>query len=71
MVLIASPPAPALVDYARRSHVDLIVMGTHGRGGAPAAVIGRVAERVVRTAPCPVLTVRRTAVDWVEVPKQR
>jgi len=61
VVLVASSPAQALVDYARTSQIDLIVMGTHGRGGAPAAVIGSVAERVVRTAPCPVLTVRRPA----------
>ena len=57
-VLISSQPADAIVDHARRSEVDLIVMGTHGRGGAP-GVIGSVAERVVRTAPCPVLTVRQ------------
>jgi nucleotide-binding universal stress UspA family protein len=57
-VLTASSPAAAIVAYARANAIDLIVMGTHGRGGTPAALIGSVAERVVRTAACPVLTVR-------------
>jgi nucleotide-binding universal stress UspA family protein len=61
-VLISSQPADAIADHARRSGVDLIVMGTHGRAGAP-GVIGSVAERVVRTAPCPVLTVRQSPND--------
>ncbi len=43
---------------ARESKVDLIVMGTHGRRGLPRALLGSVAEKVVRTAPCPVLVVR-------------
>ena len=38
--------------------VDLIVIGTHGRGGLSHALLGSVAEKVVRRAPCPVLTVR-------------
>jgi hypothetical protein len=41
--------------------VDLIVMGTHGRSGVSHLFMGSVAERVVRTAPCPVLTVREGA----------
>ena len=47
-----------IIDYAARERVDLIVMGTHGRTGAAHLFLGSVAERVVRTAPCPVLTVR-------------
>jgi nucleotide-binding universal stress UspA family protein len=47
-----------IVDTAKRSGVDLIVMGTHGRTGVAHALIGSVAERVVRMARCPVLTVR-------------
>jgi nucleotide-binding universal stress UspA family protein len=39
-------------------HFDLIVMGTHGRTGLKHALMGSVAEKVVRTSPCPVLTVR-------------
>jgi nucleotide-binding universal stress UspA family protein len=54
--------AKVLVDYAREQQVDLIVMGTHGRGGMAHLLLGSVAERVVRTAPCPVLTVREAVV---------
>jgi nucleotide-binding universal stress UspA family protein len=47
-----------IVDAARELHADLIVMLTHGRRGLPRFFLGSVAERVVREAPCPVLTVR-------------
>jgi nucleotide-binding universal stress UspA family protein len=46
-----------IVRYAKVHGIDLIVLGVHGRTGVSPAVIGSVAERVVRTAPCPVLTV--------------
>jgi nucleotide-binding universal stress UspA family protein len=55
---IVGQPAKAIVNYAAAAGVDLIVMGTHGRGGVAHALLGSVAERVVRTAPCPVLTIR-------------
>ena len=48
----------AIVEYARVEDIDLIVIGTHGRGALAHLVMGSVAERVVRFAPCPVLTVR-------------
>lgn len=48
----------AIVDFAKGEGVELIVIGTHGRTGVRHAILGSVAERVVRTAPCPVLTVR-------------
>jgi nucleotide-binding universal stress UspA family protein len=51
-------PAGEIVQYAKEQDIDLIVMGTHGRGFVGHAVMGSVAEKVVRTAPCPVLTVR-------------
>jgi universal stress protein A len=51
-------PRQEILHHAARQRVDLIVMGTHGRGGAAHLLLGSVAERVVRTAPCPVLTVR-------------
>jgi nucleotide-binding universal stress UspA family protein len=51
-------PATAILDHAIAGHFDLIVMGTHGRTGIRHAVIGSVAERVVRRSECPVLTVR-------------
>ena len=49
--------AQTIVDYAKDMGADLIVMGTHGRTGLAHFIIGSVAERVVRLAPCPVLTV--------------
>jgi nucleotide-binding universal stress UspA family protein len=49
--------ARTIVDYATNVHANLIVMGTHGRTGLAHFIIGSVAERVVRLAPCPVLTV--------------
>jgi nucleotide-binding universal stress UspA family protein len=50
--------ARTIAEYAAERAVDLIVMGTHGRTGFAHLMVGSVAERVVRTAPCPVLTVR-------------
>ena len=47
-----------ILEHARTEKADLIVMGTHGRGAMAHLVLGSVAERVVRTASCPVLTVR-------------
>lgn len=55
---IVGTPAGCIVEYADGHEMDLIVMGTHGRGGMSHLLMGSVAERVVRTAPCPVLTVR-------------
>lgn len=51
-------PARAIIEAANREGVDLIVMGTHGRTGVGRAVLGSVAEQVMRRAPCPVLTVK-------------
>lgn len=58
VVLTSSSPAQAIVSYANDEHIDLVVVGTHGRGGAARLLMGSVAERVVRLASCPVLTVR-------------
>lgn len=59
-VLATAEGAPfvAIVRYAREHAIDLIVLGTHGRSGLVHAMMGSVAERVVRKATCPVLTVR-------------
>jgi nucleotide-binding universal stress UspA family protein len=51
-------PARVIADVARSQASDLIVMGTHGRSGFAHMMLGSVAERVVRMAPCAVLTVR-------------
>ena len=49
--------AYAIVEYAKDVHADMLLVGTHGRGTIGHFVLGSVAEQVVRTAPCPVLTV--------------
>lgn len=64
-ILTSSSPAMAIVDYARGHDIDMIVMGTHGRGALAHLVMGSVAERVVRLAPCPVLTVRQPEREFV------
>jgi len=53
-------PFVRILRDAEENDIDLIVMGTHGRGFLPHLLLGSVAERVVRRAPCPVLTVRPT-----------
>ena len=57
-VLVEGSPSSEIVEYAENEGCDLIVMGTHGRGGIDRLLLGSVAERVVRTSPVPVLTVR-------------
>ena len=57
-VLVDGSPSKRIVEYAEHEHCDLVVMGTHGRGGIDRLLLGSVAERVVRTSPVPVLTVR-------------
>jgi nucleotide-binding universal stress UspA family protein len=59
-VMIHDVPFQAILDAAKDKDVDLIVMGTHGRTGLTHALMGSVAERVVRMAPCPVLVTRGT-----------
>ncbi|WP_135662853.1 universal stress protein [Halorhabdus rudnickae] len=51
-------PSREIVDYTGSNDVDLIVMGTHGRGGIDRLLLGSVAERVIRTASVPVMTIR-------------
>lgn len=54
-----------IVRYAREKDIDLIVIATHGRTGLAHVLLGSVAERVVRKAPCPVLTVRHPEHEFV------
>jgi nucleotide-binding universal stress UspA family protein len=56
--LIGGSPYRQILQYVDEHDVDLIVMGTHGRRGMDRYLLGSVAEKVVRTADCPVLTVR-------------
>ena len=61
VVLTSSRPASALLAYARDMHIDLIVAGTHGRSGFADLFMGSVAQQIVRSAGCPVLTLRQVA----------
>ena len=56
-VMTSNAPALTIVNYAKEMSIDLIVMGTHGRGPIAHLLMGSVAERVVRLAGCPVLVV--------------
>jgi nucleotide-binding universal stress UspA family protein len=58
--VLTGQAARAIAERAFNSGADLIVMGTHGRSGVAHLVLGSVAERVLRIAPCPVLVVRDT-----------
>jgi len=64
-VIQIGTPFVEIVRYARQHDIDLIVMGTHGRTGLSHALVGSTAERVVRKAPCPVLTIRPEGHDFV------
>ena len=57
-VLLEGAIPENIIDHAKAEHVDLIVMSTHGRGGISRWVYGSVAERVLQTAPCPILLIR-------------
>ena len=56
--LLEGGPSREIVRFAEEQNCDLVVMGTHGRGGIDRLLLGSVAERVVRSSPVPVLTVR-------------
>lgn len=60
-VVRTGTPHQEIVALATDERADLVVIGTHGRGGLNRALLGSVADRVVRLAPCPVLTVREPA----------
>ena len=57
-ILLEGDPAAEIVSYARENGVDVIVMGTHGRTGLERLLMGSVAEKVMREAPCSVLVVK-------------
>jgi nucleotide-binding universal stress UspA family protein len=59
--VLVGAPFVEIIRYARDQSIDLIVIGTHGRSALAAMLLGSVAEKVVRKAPCPVLTVRDPA----------
>jgi nucleotide-binding universal stress UspA family protein len=57
--VVEGVPHRAILDYVEANGIDLVVMGTHGRSGLGRYLLGSVTERVVRSSPVPVLTVRR------------
>lgn len=59
-IAVEDRPAPAIIDTAKQLSADLIVMGTRGLTGLAHVVLGSVADRVIREASCPVLTVKAT-----------
>ncbi len=65
MSLVAGNPFIEIIRYAKTHNVDLIVLGTHGRGPIAHMLLGSVAEKVVRKSPCPVLTVREGQHEFV------
>lgn len=64
-VVVTGTPFLEIVRYARDNEIDLIVIGTHGRSGLVHAILGSVAEKVVRKANCPVLTVRPEGHEFI------
>jgi len=56
--IIIGKPFVEIICYCRQENIDLIVLGTHGHSALASMLLGSVAEKVVRKAPCPVLTVR-------------
>ena len=72
VVVRSMSPANAILEYAAEHGIDFIVMGTHGRSMVAHLLLGSVTETVVRSAACPVLTVRATEVDaTVATPNRR
>jgi len=65
IVVTSLSAANAILIYANDALIDLIVVGTHGRGGVAHLLLGSVAEKVVRSAPCPVLSVRHPEREFV------
>lgn len=62
IVIVHGAPFHEIIETAKTQQVDLIVMGTHGRTGFQYVLLGSVAEKVVRLAPCPVLVARQRTV---------
>jgi nucleotide-binding universal stress UspA family protein len=66
LVLTSNAIADAVVGHAANTNADLIVIGTHGRHGVSRLLLGSVAERIVRSAQCPVLTVHHPEREFVQ-----
>jgi nucleotide-binding universal stress UspA family protein len=64
--VVMGKPSAEIIRFAHENAVDMIVLGTHGKGMLDQALFGSTTERVVRRAPCPVLTVRLAEHEFVE-----
>lgn len=63
-VVLTGKPFTEIIAFAREKRMHLIVMGTHGLSGLAHTLLGSTAEKVVRKAPCPVLTVKKSAHEF-------
>ena len=63
--VLVGRPFREVIAYARDTTIDLIVLGNHGRGGLSWVLMGSTAEKIVRKAPCPVLTIRHPEHEFV------
>ena len=57
-------PFYEIIQFAKKEHIDLIVIGSHGRTGLKHVLFGHTAEKVVKKSPCPVLTVRHPETEF-------
>jgi nucleotide-binding universal stress UspA family protein len=64
--VVQGKPSAEIIRFAAANAIDIIVLGTHGKGMLDQALFGSTTERVVRRAPCPVLTVRMAEHEFVE-----
>ena len=64
-IVVEGHPFLEIIKHAKHSNADMIIMGTHGRGAIAHMLMGSVAEKVVRKAPCPVLTVRHPEHEFI------
>ena len=64
--VVQGKPSAEIIRFAREAEADMIVLGTHGKGMLDQALFGSTTERVVRRAPCPVLTVRLAEHEFVD-----
>lgn len=64
-VILLGNPFLEIIRYAKENSIDLIVIGTHGRSGLEHIIFGSTAEKVVRRAPCPVLSVKPAQREFV------
>ena len=65
-IVTVGTPFVEIVRIAREEEVDLLIIGTHGRGAIAHMLLGSVAEKIVRKAPCPVLTVRSGEHEFIK-----